>query len=113
MRTSKFSKWFRPLTSFTISILCIGLLNTVMPSASGAPYNGTSGDVNCGTSGFFTITNNVLVSNSSCVGSVTIPNTVTSIANSAFQMRSQVTSVSIGTGVTQIGSAAFVGTNLT
>ncbi len=113
MRTSLFRRRFNSLTTIAVSVLCLGLLNTTTPSAFGAAYNGTSGDVNCGTSGFFTITSNVLVSNSSCVGSVTIPNTVTSIANSAFQMRSQVTSLSIGTGVTQIGNAAFVGTSLT
>ena len=104
MRTSLFSSGLRSLTTFAISILCFGLLSTSTASAA-------TQVVNCGTSGTFTITDNVLVSNSSCVGSVTIPNTVTSIANSAFQMRSQVTSVSIGTGVTQIGNAAFVGTS--
>jgi hypothetical protein len=107
MRTSLFSSGLRSLTTFAISILCFGFLSLTTPSALGAPYDGTSGTVNCGTSGTFTITNNVLVSNSSCVGSVTIPNSVTSIANSAFQGRSQVTSVSIGTGVTQIGTYAF------
>ena len=70
MRTSLFSSGLRSLTTFAISILCFGLLSTSTASAA-------TQVVNCGTSGTFTITDNVLVSNSSCVGSVTIPNTVT------------------------------------
>ena len=107
MRTSLLNKRLRSLITFAISIMFLGLLNIPSASAIGALYNGTSGDVACGTSGFFTITNKVVVSHSSCVGSVTIPNTVTSVASRAFMWSSAVTSLNIGTGVTEIADTAF------
>jgi len=50
----------------------------------------------------------------SCVGSITIPDGVTSIGNSAFQGASGLTSITIPTSVTSIGASAFQGaTSLT
>jgi hypothetical protein len=87
---------------------------SVIPSASavsiGSLYNGVSGDVEC-TTGFFTITNNIVTGSSSCQGSVTIPEGVTSIGNGVFRNfgSTNITSLSFPNTVTSIGEVAFDG----
>ena len=82
-----------------------------------APYDGTNGVVSCGTSGAFTILNNAVSANASsanasCVGSVTIPEGVTSVNNSVFYQVSGVTSVSLPSTLLTIGSSAFRTTSI-
>ena len=74
--------------------------------ASGG-YDGTSGQVACGTSGYFTVSSNVVTSNSSCVGSVAIPNGVTRIGNGALAGVSNLSSITISNTVTTIEDNAF------
>jgi hypothetical protein len=96
-----------------LSIATSSILFVPPASAIGTLYNGTSGDVAC-TSGFFTVLNNEVTSNSSCTGAATIPSGVTSIGNSAFYGASGITSLTIPNSVTSIGMYAFAGlTSLT
>lgn len=89
---------------------------SVIPSASavsmGELYNRNTGngDVAC-TTGFFTITNNIVTGSSSCQGSVTIPERVTSIGNGVFRNfgSTNITSLSFPNTVTSIGEMAFDG----
>jgi hypothetical protein len=71
---------------------------------------GSGNFINCGTSGTFRIENNMVTGNTSCVGSVTIPSGIISIADDAFSGNSQITSVAIPNTVTIIGVAAYYGT---
>lgn len=103
------------------------------------PANATYSQIDypCGTSGAFTVENNVVISDELgglCSGSVNIPSGVTSIATdafkdnlsitsvvipgtvltisaSAFQGANGITSLTIGNGVTTIGNLAFNGVN--
>lgn len=68
--------------------------------------------VPCGTSGTFTIDTNVVTGLTSCVGTVVIPEGVTSIANDAFFFASGPTSIAIPASVTSIGVTAFSGMGL-
>ncbi len=63
--------------------------------------------VNCGTFGYFTITNDAVTGNSNCAGNVVIPNSVTAIFDSAFKSNKNITSVTFGTNVKSIGTSAF------
>ena len=67
--------------------------------------------VNCSTGGSFTITDNVVASNSSCAGEAVIPNSVTSIGNRAFAdaRALQTVSFAAGSSLTSIGNSAFDG----
>jgi hypothetical protein len=75
-----------------------GLLSVGVGSASAATYNCTSG--------YFTVTANVVISNTSCAGAAVIPFGVTSIGADAFSAPG-LTSVTIPTSVTSIGNGAF------
>lgn len=68
---------------------------------------GSSNFTNCGTSGTFTIANNIVTGNTNCLGSVAIPTGVTSIAEDAFTANTSITSVDIPSTVHTIGMAAF------
>jgi hypothetical protein len=86
-----------------------------VPSATaaiGTLYSSSTGngDVAC-TTGFFTIESNVVIGNTSCAGTVAIPDSVTSIGNLSFFGASGLTSLTIGSSVSSIGSYAFYGTN--
>ena len=107
----------------------------ILFSLNVAPANAVAdGPVNCGTSGTFTVTSNVVTGNTSCVGTVNIPSGVTSIGVNAFRDKRNITSVvipdtvltiaegafwgadgiislTIGNGVTTIGARAFNGAN--
>ena len=69
------------------------------------------GPIDCGTTGTFTITNNVVTGNTNCAGSAAIPNTVTSIGNRAFAdaRALQTVSFAAGSSLTSIGNSAFDG----
>ncbi|MEI6690049.1 MAG: leucine-rich repeat domain-containing protein [Thermoleophilia bacterium] len=63
--------------------------------------------VDCSTSGTFTITDNVVTSQTDCTGTMSIPGTVTAIANYALQ-GANATSISIPESVTSIGTSALL-----
>ena len=67
------------------------------------------GNVDCSTSGTFTITNNVVTGNTDCVGAAVIPTGVTSIGEGAFYRAKSLTSITIPNSVTSIGDYAFEG----
>ena len=69
------------------------------------------GPISCGTSGSFQITNNEVVSNNACAGSVNIPSGVTRVGVDAFSGASAITSVTIPSTVTTIGTGAFQNTS--
>jgi len=76
------------------------------------------GTVNCGTSGTFTIVSNIVTTNTNCRGSLTIPEGVTEIANSAFNISpdrsSYITSIIFPNSLTIIKESAFrAASNLT
>ncbi len=73
----------------------------------GISFDGTNGTASCGTSGYFTIINKVVIGNTACVGSVEIPLGVESIGVSAFEENSDITSLSISSSVTTIEDNAF------
>lgn len=77
----------------------VGLLSVGVGSASAATYNCTSG--------YFTVTANVVTGNTSCAGAADIPFGVTSIGTGAFWNTTGLTSVTIPTSVISIGNGAF------
>ena len=91
--------------------IVIGLLTNLL-SLVATPANAVvDGTVACSGGGTFTISNNVITSQSGCTGSIGIPEGVTGIAAYAFK-ESQVTgSVVIPDSVTSIGIQAFFAAN--
>jgi len=92
---------------------------TVTLSGTDTPfYDGTSGIVACGRSGYLTITNNSVSGGYWCQGSANIPSGVTSIGDGALSdengssAASQITSLTIPDSVTYFGWAAFARTDL-
>lgn len=80
-------KSFSRLRKAVIRTTCLALSLSVVSTGSGllpaqatSTYNGTNGVVDCGTSGTFTITDNVVTAQSGCVGNVVIPEGVTNVA---------------------------------
>jgi hypothetical protein len=63
--------------------------------------------VDCGTSGTFTITDNVVTGNTDCAGAAVIPNSVTSIGEEAFRNAFALTSITIPNSVTAVRTCAF------
>lgn len=57
----------------------------------------------------FVIINNILIDGRTCTGIVTIPNTMTSIGEGAFEYCSSITSITIPDSVSSIGDFAFDG----
>ena len=103
-----------PATTYQIRIKATNSVGTSYESApyavsTSALYNSSSrdGSVSCSVSGFFTIANNIVTGNTSCVGAVVIPSGVTSIAEDAFTANTSITSVDIPKTVHTIGVAAF------
>jgi hypothetical protein len=70
-----------------------------------------SGDVPCTSSGYFTIADNVVISNQECAGSADIPYGVTSIGEEAFYEDTLLTSVTISNSVQTVGKKAFKNTS--
>ena len=83
----------------------VGLLSVGVGSASAVTTTPA-----CDGGGTFTIIDNVVTGNTSCTGTVTIPNTVTSIAGTAFPSASLVTAVIFASPsiVASIGDQAFI-----
>ena len=83
----------------------VGLLSVGVGSASAVTTTPA-----CDGGGTFTITDNVITGNTSCAGTVTIPNTVTSIASTAFQSATGLTTVTFEatSQVATIGNQAFL-----
>jgi hypothetical protein len=104
-------------TEYTIRIKAVNGLGAGSASAAvtGTPlitYSSNSGEISCGTSGYFTVANNIITGNTACTGAVLVPNGITSIADYSFD-GSQITSINIPNTVTYIGLAAFnASTNL-
>jgi hypothetical protein len=78
-----------------------------VPAHAASTYNGTSGVVDCGTSGNFTITDNVVTASSACAGLVAIPEGVTTISSSIFWGNTSVGKVQIPASVTTVAVYAF------
>jgi hypothetical protein len=93
-------KWVKSLLA--LGIVANGLVS--IPSANSV----ADGPVNCGTSGTFTITNNIVTSNSGCTGTVVVPSGVTEIASGALNSAS-ITSINLPSSVTSIGNGVFNG----
>jgi hypothetical protein len=89
-------------------VLSVVLTSTFLLSFNYVPANAVAdGPVNCGTSGTFTVTSNVVTGNTSCVGTVNIPSGVLTISTNAFLNNTAITSVTIPDSVTSIGASAF------
>ena len=71
---------------------------------------GSRNFINCGTSGTFTIENNIVTGNTNCVGTVVIPTGVTAIGENAFLDNNQITSVNVSNTVITIWLQAFKNT---
>jgi len=109
------------LTSYAPYTIRLKAVNSLGASAASSPatatlsltFNSGSGDIACGTNGYFTMANFEVTSSSNCTGAVTIPAGTTSFGDYAFE-GSGVTSINIPNSVTQIGMAVFRGaTSLT
>jgi hypothetical protein len=100
-------------TRYTFTVTATNSVGTSAASSESnsvlTNYVGPSGDVACGTSGYFTILNNVVTGGTDCAGSVVIPDAVTSIAYRAFYGADFITSVTIGNNLASIGNNAFYG----
>jgi hypothetical protein len=107
--------------SFKVIVVCLLLSGSLIAPGytNGTPVL-TNGKYNCNTgvleanqlvtTGYFTITNDVVTGNTACTGAVIIPNGVTSIGNDAFYFataNTALTSVTIPNSVTSIGINAF------
>lgn len=107
-----------PNTPYTIRIkasnsLGVGAASAPVTATPTLSYSGGTGDIACGTSGYFTMASFEVTSNSNCVGAVITPSGTTAINYGAFE-DSGVTSINIPNTVTAIGPAAFRrATNLT
>ena len=94
-------------------ILASGVV-TESPAYAAGTYNPGSGNgtVECSVSGFFTVSQHHVISNSNCSGNAHIPDEVVTIGASAFGGAWQLTSVSIPAMVDKINASAFYASNL-
>jgi uncharacterized repeat protein (TIGR02543 family) len=67
----------------------------------------------CGTGGTFTISNNTVTGHTSCTGTVTIPEGVTSIINNGFKDNKLISSVVIPRSMRTLGVRSFEATSIT
>lgn len=72
-----------------------------------------NGTIACSISGSFTVSSNVVTTNTSCTGRAEIPSGVTEIANDAFLSAAGLTSAFVPNTVTRIGTQAFQLSGLT
>ena len=100
----------------TLSLLASSFLFAQPASAVANPYSNGNGNVPCITdgqeTGYFTIVNNVVTGQTSCDGSVTIPDGVTAIDSYVFPWRGSITSLTLNNGLRSIGDGAFNSTQL-
>jgi hypothetical protein len=92
-----------PLVAALAFVLAIGSIVSVSAPASAAVVN-----VNCGTSGTFTVTDSVVTNSTLCIGAVEVPAGVTAVAANVFK-DSGVTSVKFPASFTTLGDLAFSG----
>lgn len=83
-------------------------LALVLAIGSTSPANAAVVNVNCATSGSFTVTDSVVTSSTLCVGAIEIPDGVTAVAANVFK-DSGVTSVKFPASFTTLGDNAFAG----
>ena len=83
-------------------------LSFLLVFSSTSPANAAVVNVNCSTSGTFTVTDSVVTSSSLCVGAIEIPAGVTAVAANVFK-DSGVTSVKFPASFTTLGDLAFAG----
>jgi hypothetical protein len=105
--------------SFKVIVVCLLLSGSLITPgfAAPAPPVLTNGKYNCNTgvleanqlvtTGYFTITSDVVTGDNICTGAVIIPDRVRSIGNRAFLSQTELTSVTIPNSVTSIGDYAF------
>lgn len=103
-----------------------GARNVVVTNGNGSAtstnaFSYVDSVVNCGTSGAFFITNNIVIDAKLCVGSVVIPSGVTSIAfcamanstanesNCTGHSGNAITTVTLPSSIRSLGAAAFMG----
>jgi hypothetical protein len=80
-----------------------------VPAHAASTYNGINGVVDCGTSGTFTIADNVVVNDNGCAGSIAIPEGVSSVGADVLVDNELLTSVTIPSSVTSLGANSFTG----
>ena len=97
------------------SLLIISMISGLTSSpALAAGYDGTSGNVDCSTSGTFEVVNNVVTGLlDNCLGDVVIPDGVREIAIGAFGESQGIASVTIPTSVDTIGLYALTYSEIT
>lgn len=80
-----------------------GIITAVFPPTTG------DGEIDCGGGGAYQFSNYEISGNSNCLGSVTIPNAITSIGVYAFRNATGITSVTFASdsNLASIGQAAF------
>ena len=83
-------------------------LSFLLVFSSTSPANAAVVNVNCSTSGSFTVTDTVVTSSTLCVGAIEIPAGVTAVAANVFK-DSGVTSVKFPASFTTLGDLAFAG----
>jgi hypothetical protein len=72
------------------------------------PYVDGNGKIPCSDNGYATITSNVLTSNNSCKGTLTLPSGVTEIGLDAFNSNNNLTQINLPTSLTKIDTQAFI-----
>lgn len=94
-----------------IAVILLALAYAFISISANPALAVTDGTVNCGTSGSFTIVSNIVTTNTNCRGSVTIPEGVTEVANGAFNLApdrsSYITSLTFPNSLTIIKESAF------
>ena len=89
-----------------ITRVIVFVLSSVLVVGSSAPASAAVLNVNCSTSGSFTVTDSVVTSSTLCVGNIEIPTGVTAVAANVFK-DSGVTSVKFPASFTTLGDLAF------
>lgn len=72
------------------------------------PYVDGNGKIPCSDNGYATITSNVLTSNNSCKGTLTLPAGVTEIGTDAFYYNTHLTQINLPTSLAKINTQAFI-----
>ena len=98
-------------------LLMVGMIAALTTSPSQAV---SDGNIACSGGGYFTISNNVVISKNGatgpqidCIGTAVIPYGVTRIGNDGFYDQQGMTSIVIPDSVLSIGSNGVAGTGLT
>jgi len=97
--------------SLSKKIFSVTLTSIVLFSFNSIPANAVADvPVDCGTSGTFTITNNMVTGNTLCVGVVNVPAGVIGIQRNAFIGNADITQVNLPSSVFSIGAYSFLST---